>query len=130
MLSRLLTKLCTFSFLLCCCCCFFTQTSESFSVISDSLQPHGLYRPWNSPGQNTGVGSLSLLQGIFPTQGLSPGLLHYRQSLYLLSHQGSPNKLRFDLSPPYNKQPNKTLLYSYVYSFVQNNFSESPFYTR
>ena len=35
----------------------------------DSLQPHGLYSPWNSLGQNTGVGSLSLLQGIFPTQG-------------------------------------------------------------
>ena len=41
--------------------------------MSDSLQPHGLYSPWNSPGQNTGVGSLSLLQGIFPSQGLNPG---------------------------------------------------------
>ena len=41
--------------------------------MSDSLQTHGLYSPWNSPGQNTGVGSLSLLQGIFPTQGLNPG---------------------------------------------------------
>ena len=37
--------------------------SESFSVVSDSLRPHGLHSPWNSPGQNTGVGSLSLLQG-------------------------------------------------------------------
>ena len=36
--------------------------------MSDSLRPHGLYSPWNSPDQNTGVGSLSLLQGIFPTQ--------------------------------------------------------------
>ena len=43
--------------------------SECHSVMSDSLRPHGLYSPWNSPGQNTGVGSLSLLQGIFPTQG-------------------------------------------------------------
>ena len=43
--------------------------SESHSVMSDSLRPHGLYSPWNSPGYNTGVGSLSLLQGIFPTQG-------------------------------------------------------------
>ena len=43
--------------------------SESRSVVSDSLQPHGPYSLWNSPGQNTGVGSLSLLQGIFPTQG-------------------------------------------------------------
>ena len=42
--------------------------------------PHGLYSQWNSPGQNTGVGSLSLLQGIFPTQGLNPGLPHCRQS--------------------------------------------------
>ena len=42
---------------------------------TDSLRPHGLYSPWNSPGQNTGVGSLSLLQGIFPTQGLNPGLM-------------------------------------------------------
>ena len=38
--------------------------------MSDSLQPHGLYSPWNSPGLNTGVGSLSLLQGIFPTPGI------------------------------------------------------------
>ena len=38
------------------------------SVVSDSLQPHGLYSLWNSPGQNTGVGSHSLLQEIFPTQ--------------------------------------------------------------
>ena len=45
------------------------------SVVSDSLQPHRLYSPWNSPGLNTGVGSLSLLQGMFPTQGLNPGLL-------------------------------------------------------
>jgi len=42
------------------------QESESCSVMSDSLGPHGLYSPWNSPGQNTGVGGLSLLQGIFP----------------------------------------------------------------
>ena len=42
--------------------------SEHCSVMSNSLWPRGLYSPWNSPGQNTGVGSLSLLQGIFPTQ--------------------------------------------------------------
>ena len=64
--------------------------SVSRSVVSDSLQLHGLYSPWNSPGQNTGVGSLSLLQGIFPTQGSNPGLLHYRQILYQLSHEGKP----------------------------------------
>ena len=53
-----------------------------------TLRPHGLYSPWNSPGQNTRVGSLSLLQGIFPTQELNQGLLHCRQILYQLSQQG------------------------------------------
>ena len=66
--------------------------TESCSVISNSLQPHGLYSPWNFPGQNTGVGSLSLLQGVFPSQGLNPGVLHYRRILYQLSYQGSPGK--------------------------------------
>ena len=47
-----------------------------------SLWPHGLYSPCNSPSQNTGVGSLSLLLGIFPTQGLSPGLPHCRQIFF------------------------------------------------
>ena len=55
-----------------------------------SLQTHGLYGPWNSLGQNTGVHSLSLLQGIFPTQGLNSGFLHCRRILYQLSHKGSP----------------------------------------
>ena len=62
--------------------------SENCSFVFDSLWPHGLYNPWNPPGQNTRVGSLSLLQGIFPTQGSNPGLLHCRQILYQLSHQG------------------------------------------
>ena len=51
-----------------------------------TLQPHGLCSLWNSAGQNTGVGSLSLLQGIFPTQELNPGLPHCRRILYPLSH--------------------------------------------
>ena len=67
--------------------------SESHSVVSNSLWPHGLYSPWNSPGQNIGVGSHSLLQGFFPTQGLNPGFPHYRQILYQLSHQGSPKRV-------------------------------------
>ena len=46
--------------------------SESHSVLSNSLQPHGLYSPWNSSGQNTGVGSLSLLQGNLPHPGIEP----------------------------------------------------------
>ena len=64
--------------------------SESRSVVSNSLPPHGLYSPWNSPGQNTGLGSRFPLQGIFPTQGLNPGLPHCRWIRYQLSHQGSP----------------------------------------
>ena len=54
--------------------------------MSDSLRPHGLYSPWNSLGQNTGVCSLSLLQGIFPDQGSNPGLPHCRRILYQLSY--------------------------------------------
>ena len=73
--------------------------SESCSVVSDSLRPHGLYSPWNSLGQNTGVGSLSLLQGIFPTQGSNPGLLHCRWILYQLSHKGSPRILEWVAYP-------------------------------
>ena len=55
-----------------------------------SLWPHGLYSPWTSPGQNTGVGSLFHLQGIFPTQKLNQSLLHCRQIVYQLSYNGSP----------------------------------------
>ena len=71
-----------------------SSSSVSHSVVSDSLRPHGLSPtrllcPWDSPGKNTGMGCHSLLQGIFPTQGLNPGLLHYRQILCHLNHQGS-----------------------------------------
>ena len=66
---------------LCVYMCMCSSTgNESCSVLSDCLQAHELYSPWDSPGQNTGVGSLSLLQGIFPTQGSNPGLPHCRQS--------------------------------------------------
>ena len=67
-------------------------------VLSHSLQTHGLYSPWNSPGQNIEVGSLSLLQGIFPTQGSNSGLPHCRRILYQLNYQrstgGNPKKLK------------------------------------
>ena len=71
-------------------------------VVSDSLWSHGL-KPtsllcsWGSPGKNTGVGCLFLLQGIFPTQGSNPDLLHCRQILYQLSHQESPLLLNLDI---------------------------------
>ena len=73
--------------------------SESRSVVSDSLWPLGLYSPWNSLDQNTGVGSLSLLQGIFSTQGSNPGLPHRRQILYQLSYKGSPRILEWVARP-------------------------------
>ena len=73
--------------------------SESHSVVSNSLQPYGLYSPWNSPGQNTRVGSLSLLQGIFPTQGSNSCLPHCRQILYQLRHKGSLSMLEWVAYP-------------------------------
>ena len=79
--------------------CLPHSESETGSVASDSLRPHGPYSPWNSPGQNTGVGSLSLLQGIFQTQGSNPGLPHCTGILYQLGHQGSPRKLEWVASP-------------------------------
>ena len=66
--------------------------NESYSVVMcNSLRPHRLYSPSNSPGQNTGVGSCSLLQGIFPTQGSNPGLPRCWPILYQLSRKGSPH---------------------------------------
>ena len=87
--------------------------------MSDSLWHHGLYSPWKSPGQNTGVGSLSLLQGIFPTQGLNPGLPHCRQILYQLSHKGSPVHSKCatpesSQSHPFSLVHGKTVFYKLV----------------
>ena len=70
------------------------KASVSHSVVSYSVQPHGLQPtkllcPRNFPGKNTQVGCHSLLQGIFPIQRSNPRLLHCRQILYCLSHQGS-----------------------------------------
>ena len=76
---------------------------------SPALQADSLPAESQGKPKNTGVGSLSLLQGIFPTQGSNPGLPHCRQTLYQLSHQGSPDSLEpwpcdlclesWDLSP-------------------------------
>ena len=78
--------------------------------MSDSLRPHGLYNLWNSPGQNTVVGSLFFLQGVFPTQGLNPGVPHGRRILYQLSHKGSPGILEADLPNPGIKPESPALL--------------------
>ena len=73
--------------------------SESHSVMSDSLRTPGLHSPWTSPGQNTGVGSLSLLQEIFLTQGSNPDLPQCRYIPYQLSQQGSPRILEWVAYP-------------------------------
>ena len=73
-------------------------------VMSNSLWPHGLYSLWNSPGQNTGVGSLSFLQGIFRIQRSNPGLPHCREILYHLSYQGSPRILEW-VAYPFSRGP-------------------------
>ena len=77
---------------------------EQYGVVmqlraSNSLRPHGVYSPWNSPGKNTGVDSHSLLQGIILIQGSNPGLPHCGQILYQLSHQGSPRILEWVAYP-------------------------------
>ena len=77
------------------CVCVCMYVSVSCSVVSDSLQHHGLYLtrllcPWTFPGKSTGVGCHFLLQGIFLTQQSNSGLLHCRQILHHLSHQGRP----------------------------------------
>ena len=78
------------------------RKSESHSVMLDSLWPHGLYSSWNSPGQNTGVGSLSPLQGSSKPRGQTH--VSYiscigRQILYQLSHKGSPRILEWVAYP-------------------------------
>ena len=77
--------------------------SVSCSVMSNTLQPHGLYPisllcPWkNSPDKITGVSCHSFLQGIFLTQGLNPDFLHCRRILYHLSHQSRCKTFRSSL---------------------------------
>ena len=80
-----------------------TEVKGKFAQSCQTLHPHGLQParllcPWNSPSKNTGVNSCSILQGIFPTQVSNPGLLHCRQILYHLSHQGKPKNTGVSLS--------------------------------
>ena len=99
--------------------------SDTGSVVSSSLRPHGLYSPWNSPGQNTRVDSLSLLQGIFSTQGSNPGLLHCRWILYQLSHRGSPQNIlgHPNLLEPVDKQCiSYTVLRMWTFEWDRLNF--------
>ena len=74
------------------CVCVVTLCVCGHSVVSDphGLQPTRLLCPWDLPGKNTGLDCYFLPQGIFPTQRSNLSLLHCRQILYCLSHQGSP----------------------------------------
>ena len=78
-----------------------------------TLWPHGLYSPWNSPGQDTGVGSCSLLQWIFLIQEPNQGLLYCRRILYQLSYQGSPKLLQMRLKLTTWALLTSTLFYKY-----------------
>ena len=106
-----------------------SMESESPSVVSDSLRPHGLYSPWNSPGQNTGMGSLCLLRGIFLTQRLNPGLPPCRRILYQLSHRGSPRILgwvTYLFSSGSHRPRNRTRVSCIASGFFTNKLSEKP----
>ena len=107
--------------------------SENCSVMSDSLQPHELYSVWNSLGQNPAVRSLSLLQGIFPTQGSNPGLPHCGQILYHLSHKGSPRILEWVVCPfsSRSSQPrNRTEVSCIAGGFYQLSYQGNPILSR
>ena len=86
-----------------------------FSVASDSLWSYGLSAarllcPWDFPGKNTEVGCHFLLQGIFPTQGLNPSLLHWQVNSLPLSHQGSPFQLISEIPCRRKWQPTPVFL--------------------
>ena len=76
-------------------CCREAQSLRSYVTCYSSMDCSLLASClWNSPDKNTRVGSHSLLQGIFPIQGLNVGLLHCRQILYSVGHHGSPDLLK------------------------------------
>ena len=105
---------------MCMCVCVYACTGM-FSVASNTLQAHGLQPTrfpctWNSPGKNPGVGSHSLLQRIFPTQGLNPGLLHCRQILYpwatmeTIGSRETSEEMMIIINSVGGKKQNKTVL--------------------
>ena len=79
--------------------CSYSIVWKSLSHVQFSVTAWTIYSSWISPGQNTGVGSHSLLQGIFPTQELNQSLPHCRQILNQLSHHGSPGILEWEPIP-------------------------------
>ena len=67
-----------------------SEVTQLCPTLCNTMEPTRLLCPWDFPGKSTGVGCHFLLQEIFPSQGLNPGPLHCKQTLYHLSHQGSP----------------------------------------
>ena len=95
---------------------------KSLNVL-DSSRPHKLYSPFNSPGLNTGVDSCSLLQGIFPIQGLNPGLTYCRWILCQLSRKESPRILEwlaYPFSRRYSRPRNQTGVFCIAGGFFTN----------
>ena len=89
--------------------------------MSDGWWPHVLYRPWNSPSQNTGGGSLSLLQEIFPTQGSSRCIPHWRQILHQLSYNGSQRMVEW-VAYPFSSRASLPRNWTDVYSLQAESF--------
>ena len=96
---------------LCSVLCLVTQSCLTLCNPMDCSPPDCSVR-WYSPGKNTGMGCNALLQGIFPTQGLHPGLQHCRQILYRLSQQGRLNNLAH-----YHWKLNTIYIYIFIYLF-------------
>ena len=85
-------------------------------------KPTRLLCPCDFPGKSTRVGCHFLLQGIFPTKGWNPGLLHYRQTLYYLSHQGSPRILKWVTMPFPGDHPNPRIEPAFLTSASDGGF--------
>ena len=99
----------------------------SHSVMSDSL-PTRLLRPWGFPGNSTGVGCHFLFQGIFPTQGSNPGLLHCRQTLCHLSHQGSQSSMSYQINRLTEKHDYLTDAEKITFDKIQHAFMITYYY--
>ena len=80
------------------------QLHSFYMLVRQCSKSLKLYSLWNCWGQNTGVSSLYVFQGIFPTQGLNPGLPHCWQILYQMSHKGSPRILEW-VAYPFSREP-------------------------
>ena len=104
----------------------FTQWKWKWKSLScDSLRLHGLYSPWNSPDQNSGVGSLSLLQGIFPTQGLNSCLMRWRWIFYQLNPKRSLRILEW-VAYPFSSGTSRPRNWTGVSCFACSIFTNWP----